>query len=254
MLNLYAYSFVALMHQLEDVEDALTHEVAASPQSIWPRTILENQLSLALKIAGSLADQLGLESTKREVNRISSLCSFSGLKSEILARVKELKIRIEEDLRAKHFFYVPDLLAIYYGKDELFGSEVPKKFKGCGVDIREAGNCLALNQPTACVFHLMRAMEIAVRALGRRLKVTITPQSTWRKMTGEMDDKIKKMADNTDLKKEKKNKWEASRANLHHVGSVWRNNTMHPAASYTQQQALDVLNATRVFMVGLCEL
>ena len=47
---------------------------------------------------------------------------------------------------------------------------------------------------------------------------------------------------------------EAARANLHHVGSVWRNNTMHPAGSYTQSQALDVFNAVRVFMSGLAAL
>ncbi len=33
-----------------------------------------------------------------------------------------------------------------------------------------------------------------------------------------------------------------------------RNSTMHPAASYTQDQARDVFTATRVFMNGLCDL
>jgi hypothetical protein len=73
-------------------------------------------------------------------------------------------------------------------------------------------------------------------------------------MTGQMDDKIKKMPETTDVQKRKKNNWEAARANLHHVGSVWRNNTMHPATSYTPSQAHDVINAVRVFMCGLCEL
>jgi hypothetical protein len=62
------------------------------------------------------------------------------------------------------------------------------------------------------------------------------------------------MAETTVAQKRKKNDWEASRANLHHVGSVWRNNTMHPAASYTQAQASDVLDAVRVFMTALAAL
>jgi len=90
--------------------------------------------------------------------------------------------------------------------------------------------------------------------LATRLKITITPQTTWRQMTGNMDPKIKAMPDATELLKRKKNDWEAARANLHHVGSVWRNNTMHPAVSYTQSQARDVLNAVRVFMNGLADL
>jgi hypothetical protein len=113
---------------------------------------------------------------------------------------------------------------------------------------------LALQQPTACVFHLMRAVEIAVRQLSMRLNVTITPQSTWRQMTGQMDPKIRSMPTATESQKRKKNNWEAASMNLHHVGSVWRNNTMHPAASYTQGEARDVFTATRVFMNGLCDL
>jgi hypothetical protein len=100
----------------------------------------------------------------------------------------------------------------------------------------------------------MRAVEMAVHQLSRKLKVTITPSTTWRQMTGNMDPRIKAMPDATDLQKLKKNQWEEARANLHHVGSVWRNNTMHPATSYTPSQAHDVMNAVRVFMVGLCDL
>jgi hypothetical protein len=77
----------------------------------------------------------------------------------------------------------------------------------------------------------MRAMEAAVRHLVKRLKVTIKPQTTWRQMTAQMDDKIKKQPEATDKQKNKKNEWEAARANLHHVGSVWRNKTTHPAAT-----------------------
>jgi len=62
------------------------------------------------------------------------------------------------------------------------------------------------------------------------------------------------MPDATERQNRKKNDWEAARANLHHVGSVWRNKTMHPNTSYTQSQARDVFNATRVFMGGLCDL
>ena len=97
-------------------------------------------------------------------------------------------------------------------------------------------------------------MEATVRQLGKRLGVTITPQTTWRQMTGQMDDKIKKMPERTEQQKRKRNNWEAARANLHHVGSVWRNNTMHPAISYAPSQARDVMSAVRVFMGGLAEL
>jgi hypothetical protein len=168
--------------------------------------------------------------------------------------IVHLLSRVKDDLNAQRFFYVEPGYAPFYGQDQLFGAMVAKKFPSAKEDIKNAGNCLALGQPTACVFHLMRAMEIAVRQLSKRLKVTITPQTTWRVMTGNMDPKIKAMPDATQRQKQKKNDWEAARTNLHLVGSVWRNNTMHPATSYTQSQALDVMNAVRVFMSGLSAL
>ena len=172
----------------------------------------------------------------------------------IAQAIMHLVARLADELDQQFFFHLFQEDVRHYGQKDLFGAEVAKEFKAAASDIEQAGNCLALQQPTACVFHLMRAMEIAVRQLAKRLKVTITPQTTWRQMTSNMDPKIKAMSEKTERQKQKKNEWEAARANLHHVGSVWRNNTMHPATSYTQSQALDVLNAVRVFMSGLCAL
>ena len=56
-------------------------------------------------------------------------------------------------------------------KAPLFGPEVGTKFVGMSFEIDEAAKCLALGRPTACVFHLMRVMEIAVRAVARCLGV-----------------------------------------------------------------------------------
>jgi len=100
----------------------------------------------------------------------------------------------------------------------------------------------------------MRAMEAAVKKLGQRLKVTITPQTTWRQTTSAMDHKIQAMPQKTHSQKRKKNEWEAARANLHQVGSVWRNNTMHPVTSYSLEKAQDIFNAVRVFMADLAAL
>ena len=173
---------------------------------------------------------------------------------DVKGSASHLKHRLFDELENEHYFQVAREDVRFYGQEALFGHRVAKKFKAAVEDIEDAGNCLALQQPTACVFHLMRAMEIAVRKLGKRINVTITPKTTWRQITGAMDDIIKKMPDSTDRQTEKKNSWESARANLHHLGSVWRNKTMHPAASYTPSQARDVFNAARIAMDGLCAL
>ena len=191
-----------------------------------------------------------------ELNRIMILVGVHTFapRSGISQAIVHLMSRLKDDLSLQKFYRVNPEDVSLYGSENLFGDAVAAKFRDAAEDIQNAGNCVALGQGTACVFHLMRAMEIAVRKLGARLKITITPQSTWRNMTSQMDSKILKMPDKTEAQKRKKNELEAARTNLHHVGSVWRNNTMHPATSYTPSQARDVMHAVRIFMVDLAAL
>jgi hypothetical protein len=68
-------------------------------------------------------------------------------------------------LKKRKFLRVATDRASYLDKDDLFGAEVSTAFRSARRDVREAGNCLAAEVPTAAVFHLMRASEIALRAL-----------------------------------------------------------------------------------------
>jgi hypothetical protein len=60
----------------------------------------------------------------------------------------------------------PDLEA-YIDQDALLGDAVTAKFPDAVVEIRNAGNCLAVGCSTAAVFHLMRVVEFGLRALSR---------------------------------------------------------------------------------------
>lgn len=174
--------------------------------------------------------------------------------AKLAARCDHLRHAIQDALENEHYFQVDRFDVRFYDQSDAFGAQVTTKFPKATDDIKNAGNCIALQQPDACVFHLMRAMEVAVRRLGQRLGMPITPQTTWRRLTGSMDGKIRLLSESTHKQKEKKNRWEEARANLHQVGSVWRNNTMHPAVSYSPSQAHDVFDAVRVFMSALAQL
>jgi hypothetical protein len=184
---------------------------------------------------------------------------FVELGGEVLARVQryldEVRNILRRELEARKIWIVEAVHNQYLEPAApLFGSPVHEKFKATRHDIEEAARCLAFGQSTACVFHLMRAMEVVVRRLAIRLGIPNNPKVTWRVLTGNMDDKIKKMLDATAAQRRKKEAWTEARTNLHHVGEVWRNKTMHPAKSYTQPQAEDIWNAVRVFMTGFAEL
>jgi hypothetical protein len=188
-----------------------------------------------------------------EIRRFRTALKNEHLK-EIAHRCDHLKERILDELAKEFYFHVFRDDSRYYGQEAPFGDAVTTKFEAATHEIEQAAKCLALQQPTACVFHLMRAMETAVRRLARRLRMTITPQTTWRQLTGNMDAQIRNMPERTERQKDKKNNWEAARVNLHHLGSVLRNNTMHPAAVYTQDEARHIFNAVGVSMKALCDL
>lgn len=195
----------------------------------------------------------GLEGIGPEISRFQTAVENEPLK-DIAHRCDHLRERILDELKREFYFHVFHGDSQYYGQRAPFGEAVTRKFGAATDDIEQAAKCLALQQPTACVFHLMRGMEAAVRRLARKLGMTITPQTTWRKLTWNMDAQIKNLPQQTKREKQKMNNWEAARVNLHHLGSVLRNNTMHPTTVYTQEEAKHIFNTVGVSMKALCDL
>jgi hypothetical protein len=115
-------------------------------------------------------------------------------------------------------------------------------------DLDEACNCLALARATACVFHLMRAMEEAVKILGTKLGVT-NVEKEWGKILSDIGAKIEAMP-----KGQSRDEWSACHVNLYHVKQAWRNSTMHPKETYTTEQAKEVLDAVFAFLKQLATL
>jgi hypothetical protein len=249
MMDLWGFRIAATLEQLAEVRDGLKNY---DPAGHAPTLTNDTKAGLAVNIAASLADQLKLESSALQVNTLRRASLFGMRMDQFILELEQLRRRIEEDLRKQYFLSVSsEMHKLWKRKD---GFNLGSKFEDAQQDIEDAGSCLAVEQGTACVLHLMRALESVIHILSNELGMTVTHKTPWRVLTGNMDDKIKKMPDNTQEEKNKKNAWEESRINLHHIGSVWRNDTMHPAKSYTPSQALEIFNAVRIFMPSLAKL
>jgi hypothetical protein len=142
----------------------------------------------------------------------------------------------------------------FYVENKPFGERVAKRFQLANEDISEAGKCLALQRPTACVFHLMRVMERGVQAFGKKMKININPATeTWYQIMEHVGKGIKTVEVDTPRHKAKKAKYAIVAAHLDHVRIAWRNDVMHPKQTYTRQEAFDLFNAVRAFMGDLAE-
>ena len=129
--------------------------------------------------------------------------------------------------------------------DPPYGREVDDAFPKAASEISEAAKCLAFNRPTACVFHLMRAMELAVQKLAERLGKT-NIEKEWGKLLSDIAKEIEAMPKGTG-----RDEWSTIHTHLYHVKQAWRNDTMHPKTTYTEAEAEGVFAAVKTFMIEL---
>jgi hypothetical protein len=192
---------------------------------------------------------LGLDLALAQLGRISGLLQFPDKPTnrEIGVAFTDLEIRIHDEVARHLCFMVPVDRAKLYTESSLFGADVTERFPSAIIDIEEAGKCLAMQRGTAAVFHLMRVMEVGLKATAGALGIPYAPswESYLRQIKASMDDDWKK----------KPVKWRKSEpffrdvhAHLYAVKSAWRNPTMHIVSSYTPEMAEEVFNAVKGLM------
>jgi hypothetical protein len=129
-------------------------------------------------------------------------------------------------------------------------------------NLTEARICLALERNSACVYHLMLAMEHAVHTFAQKLKVEnakknkhdMLKEKPWGAIIGELRPKINFMKQSTKGEKRKYEQYTRTLTYLDSVGESWRNPTMHPRPkAYNALEAQDILNQVEAFLRSLDE-
>lgn len=185
--------------------------------------------------------------TLAQFKRLADLYKRGFSVNELEACLKELKNRFEDEQARIQFYRLEEAYARYYGDRALFGEEVAARFPAAGDDVEDAGNCLALGQGTAAVYHLMRVMEHGLRAVSNMLGIPYAP--SWESHLKQIEANIK--ADH----KGKAPEWKRDEAffkellgDLAAIRIAWRNPTMHIGRRYSQEEAEQVYHAVRLFM------
>ncbi len=173
---------------------------------------------------------------------------------QLLEDVTRIKNDFFYVLSGRSFYSISPEVLKYYGQPELFGPAVARKFKAARDDIERAGNCLALGESTACVLHLLRAMETALRRLAQRLHVPINPKDTWGMILKNLDQGIQALPEKNEQQKKKKSQWAECRTNLFHVKLAWRDDSMHGKVAYNAKQARNIMDRVESFMQHLATL
>lgn len=255
MLERHAFLFAKVASNLTVIVGRCTLAKMQTPDPVaWayndPNLNLPRETLMELRRALILSD---MQEVLPQLDRVEALAKNSVLIDRLAGDMDNLILRVFDDLSNQFYFHVDQRDVPFYGQKEPFGPKVAAKFPKAQPELERAGNCIALQQSTAAVFHLMRAMEVVVQRLGKKLGVA-NVEKEWGKILSDIHGAIEKMPKGDAREKAKRNGWSEAHANLYHVKQAWRNDTMHPKETYDRHEALEVYSATRTFMTHLAGL
>ena len=179
---------------------------------------------------------------------------------QIVTQIDELKFNIQSELEAQLFFVVPTIRKPWFheGDAAIFGNKVSDAFPDSTPELAEAGRCLALARWTACVFHLMRALELALHKWALELGVTqfsAIELENWKTILDAAEKRIraleqqpKSMVKDAELKY-----YSETLGHFRSVKDAWRNHVAHARERYDEERTLPIANHVREFMRLLAE-
>ena len=171
---------------------------------------------------------------------------------DVFELLEELKGRLVDEVDETICFSIASDKKYLISADNLFGDQVASAFPSAEQDIKHAGNCLAFEEWTASIFHLMRTLEIGLTVLAKSLEVN-TDRQEWEHLIDHTQNKIKTISEATHGKDWRADQQFYSEAALQfrYFKNAWRNHVMHVRDTYDEERAETIFRHVKEFMVHL---
>lgn len=171
--------------------------------------------------------------------------------------IEDIAVTLRRELSLIKTFCVSPAKELYFQVDfGTFGHNFEIAFPSSVFEIDEAGKCHALGRSTASVFHLMRAMEIGIKAIARSLGIPDPVKGNdrnWGNMLAKIKTEMDRRAAGAQWQNDDKNLFAGAYVSLDAVRVAWRNTTMHVENKYTDEESEHIFIATRGFMKRLSD-
>jgi hypothetical protein len=202
-------------------------------------------LNLKLSSLASTCRDCGLTFTAGLLDRYASAYQKAGPTAAQLARaIHECVHRLVDELAEPRFYAISSSkLEFIKPYPPFFPYEVTGAFPEANKDLSEAAFCYAFERNTACVFHLMRALEIVLKAFAEKLGAHFEPKN-WGRILSSIEEKIGNSRNSEDAE---------VLVHLRNIKNAWRNSTMHVERDYDAEQAFDILRTTKNFMIQVAK-
>ena len=255
MLRFHADKFVEILNILNTVEGLM-----AVPQPIAVNRPLLRHFHTNVQRLEKLLQEMNLQVSAKKANQVHVMLTNVEQKDAepwgvVLKRsCEELRERIAHELEGKAFYYISDRVHLL-SDSPLFGDEVDRAFPSAQYDISESGRCLALRRSTACVVHLMRALEVALASLANALGMTLAAEN-WNTILNDIETEIRSRTKATHgqaWKDRDEPFFAEAAAHLRFIKNGWRNHAMHRRQKYTDEEAEAIYESGRSFMRHLSQ-
>jgi hypothetical protein len=259
MLKQYSALLGRVIWGLGDFEAAFTwqrvirryqEKNVAQPISEWEAQVIREYLDGALRLASELDLELVPHTIRMMQGRLAPEKLSTYTTDQVGKDLETLRGRILDHLDSRYFLFIKRERVDYYLYAEQFGPAVAERFPAAIDDIEGAANCVALDEGTACVLHLMRVMEVGLKALAAPLGIPYAP--SWESYLKQIQTKIDAP------RAEKSAEWKRDEAffrdvsgDLISIKQAWRNPTMHVVRKYSADEAEEIFRAVRRFMQRL---
>lgn len=237
------YSMESLM-----VSDSISTATANQPISNHNLS----QLNWLIARLASLSVRLELDSMEELLNRMDGRGKRGYLPHLLRSDLADVRSRFEDGLAARKLVFVAPKRATLYDAKDLFGERVRQRFPKAVIDIDAAGKCLSLGLGTSTVVHLMRVMEVGLKALAKSLGVAYAP--SWESYLRQIETNIGlKRANKTRAWIKREPFYRDISGDLVAVKNAWRNTSMHVVRHYDADEAAKIFDAVQHLMERLAD-
>jgi tRNA nucleotidyltransferase/poly(A) polymerase len=169
---------------------------------------------------------------------------------KVIGHAERVLVPFMDELAGRQVFALSQRQSTLFAAGMPFGDAVNTAFPSVTYDAVEAGKCLALGRWTASVMHIMRVLEVGLRALATLYG--LEAEDNWNKVLNQIEAKTREVGKRTYGADQEQ--WAAEAAlHLRFIKNAWRNRAMHPLQKYDEEQATAIYDNTRSFMRHLAE-
>lgn len=246
ILRFYGDKFVRLMRGIEYIRTLVEYGGRVESGDAVPLEAINLMLPSYQEIK-QYCNELGLHDTGEYIGRLIKELHSPQNVGAYSRSIIELQTHLAQEL--SHHVFLRMESPQYYGKSPQFAQLVTEIYPEVAYDVVEAGNCLAMDRGTACVFHLTRIMEFGLQKIGQRLKIEKMQNKSWQQVLNHISTSVSRMPESTPVLRKKKESYNEMIALFEAVKTAWGDAEIEPKPVYSTKEAETLLCAVNKFMV-----